>query len=87
MAVEFRSTVARYFSQIVNFLMFWKGKDELARFKNDEAEDRDEGLQNLGLDEKKNTLDREALDMMLHTIQELSTTVRGLNDKIDNISK
>jgi len=88
MAVEFRSTVSRYISQIMDFLMFWRAKDELARFNENKDDTEDKGgLVELGLDEKKNTLDRESLGMMLHTIQELSATVRGLNDKIDNISK
>lgn len=83
MAVEFRNTVAQYWKQIKIALQFWKRKDDLAAYRDDDDEDEDEEEQ----EEKKNALDGEALGMMLKTIQELSQTLRGLNEKVDSVSK
>jgi len=83
MAVEFRSTVAQYWRQTKDFLMFWKRKDDLARYRDEDEDDEDEEEE----EEKKNALDGEALGMMLKTIQELSQTLRGLNEKVDSVSK
>jgi len=83
MAVEFRSTVAKYWRQTKDFLKFWKRKDDLAAYRDEDEEDDDDEEQ----EEKKNALDGEALGMMLKTIQELSHTLRGLNEKVDSVSK
>jgi len=83
MAVEFRATMSRYISRAQAIIFFWRRKDDLARFKEEEEEDEEEE----GQKASENTLDGEALGIMLNTIQELSSTVRGLNDKIDNISR
>jgi len=83
MAVEFRSTVAKYWRQTKDFLQFWKRKDDLAAYRDEDEEDEDDEEQ----EEKKNALDGEALGMMLKTIQELSHTLRGLNEKVDSVSK
>jgi hypothetical protein len=50
MAVEFRSTVAQYWRQTKEFLMFWKRKDDLARYREDDKDDDEEEKE----EEKKN---------------------------------
>ena len=83
MAVEFRATISQYWKQIKQALQFWKRNDELSRYRDEDEEEDD----NEEEEEKKNALDGEALGMMLKTIQELSHTLRGLNEKVDSVSK
>lgn len=83
MAVEFRATMSRYLGRVRDVVFFWRRNDDLDRFKEEEDGEEEGGEEK----EADNTLDGEALGIMLNTIQELSSTVRGLNDKIDNISR
>lgn len=83
MAVEFRATISQYWKQSKQALQFWKRNDELSRYRDEDEEEDD----NEEEEEKKNALDGEALGMMLKTIQELSHTLRGLNEKVDSVSK
>ena len=84
MAVEFRATVAQYWQQFKTALQFWKRGDDLAAYRD---EDEDDEKDDDEVEQKKSALDGEALGMMLKTITELSTTLRGLNEKVDGVAK
>jgi hypothetical protein len=76
MAVEFRSTVAAYFSQLARRLTFRRAKPTAdgAGGEDDDAEQLDDG--------RKGDVDEEALQMMLSTMKQLAMTVKGLGEKV-----
>ncbi|EKX43635.1 hypothetical protein GUITHDRAFT_163814 [Guillardia theta CCMP2712] len=84
MTVEFRNTLAANFRRFIDRLNLWKSEDGSRNQQEDGDEDEEEVKK---IEKKKTALDGEALGMMLNTIQELSTTVRGINEKIENVSK